>query len=182
MTHRIAIVGDAHCKFAWETIASWDCVGPVFMTDFNPEIRIDEVDICVFSYGELDCRVRIHEAIQTNPNIINELVDAYIAKIVALGNPSKYGVLSIPPASDPSWCITSEHHPHNGTNAERASYVQQMNAALKAKCEQHFLWFIDTHQFAADENGMMKHEASTNGVLITNPQTCMLSLYALALR
>ena len=138
--------------------------------------NIQENDIVVYQYGEIDCRSHVGKQILLGRDlneIIETLAEKYIQSIVNNKNQRNIHIIisCVPPARNKESFesihgeITHEY-PFVGTNEERKLYAELLNKTLKDKCLQHGFYFLDYYDYYTDEENMLKYELSDTNVHI----------------
>lgn len=127
----------------------------------TPNYQVNENDIVIFCFGEIDCRCHVHKHI-TNENtyqsIINELVEKYFAAIKQ--NVEQYNNLFVcvynvvPPLQTKG--KGNPEYPFLGTNEERKEYHEYMNKQLKCMCQLHNYYFFDIYEQSCNKNGFIE--------------------------
>jgi len=166
--------GDSHCYFGWTDIIhpiNYNIhihhLGPKLCYSLGrDEINInnygvEENDIVVFCFGEIDCRCHIHKYInndKTHKQIIDEIIDSYFIQINK--NTSLYKKITmcvynvVPPIEKHNTYENSEF-PYLGTDQERKNYVLYFNERLKEKCTENNYIFFDVYDKYIDDNGFL---------------------------
>ncbi len=157
--------------------------------NFN-SYSINDNDIIIYQFGEVDCRCHIGKQLLLNRNleeVINELVINYIdsIKINMDGyNNLKIIICNVPPTMNQQYFeniygpITHEF-PFIGTNLERANYTIKVNEMLKNKCEENNFIFLDYYNFYKNENGTIKTELTDNICHIVENNYILEKLYSI---
>jgi hypothetical protein len=131
--------------------------------------NINNNDLIVYQFGEVDCRCHIGKQLLLNrsiSDITNELVVNYIdsIKINTHDRSVNIVVCCIPPQMDNVY-YESKHGPitHEfpfvGTNDERIYYTKLMNQLLKESCKINNYIFFDYHDMYSN-NGLLNIELS----------------------
>ena len=179
---QIYTVGDSHSQFGWNKIYGVSChhLGPVLAYSVGRDklarcdikkLGINENDIVIFSFGEIDCRAHVHKhisAIKDYKTVIEEIVASYMEGIQA--NVAQYEKIYtciyniVPP---PEHHIEeNEDFPMRGSAEERKTYVQYFNQILARECARRNYIFIDTYKNYSDENGFLNMKLSDGKVHI----------------
>jgi hypothetical protein len=168
--------GDSHCRAGWNNIKNLyaSTFGPMLcytfatnginisnLKDLN---LIQEGDIVIFCFGEIDCRCHIHKYISDNisyTHVIDYIVDTYIKQIKLTVEPFtniKTCVYNIVPPVEKDSIIQSNDFPCLGTDDERQKYVLYFNKKLKEKCSEYNYIFFDVYDKYTDEKGFLNKE------------------------
>lgn len=141
---------------------------------------INENDIIVLSYGEVDCRCHIQRQINNGRNeddIINELVDKYFltirnnvtkkCKIIIVG--------IIPPTKQNDYETINgpilHEFPFVGDDTNRVRFTQKMNNALKDKCLINNTIYFNPYDYCTRSDGTLDYDFSDRCVhLLQNAQ------------
>ena len=133
----------------------------------SPNYQVNENDIVIFCFGEIDCRCHVHKHItseKTYQNIINELVENYFKAIKQ--NVEQYNNLFVCVYNVvPPLYTTAKGHPDFpflGTNEERREYTKYMNNQLKRLCEVHNYYFFDIYEQSCNKNGFIERSYTDN--------------------
>jgi len=180
----IHIYGDSHARFGFQnlplphknnysySITMFRIGRDNIIINFNQN-DIQNNDIIVVSYGEIDCRCQIQRQINLGGNeddIIRNLVDRYITTIkkntTDLGLDVKIIIVGvIPPTKQTDYeslhgPITHEY-PFVGTDEERVRYTNKVNGLLKKMAiDNNFIYFDDPYRYYTRPDGTLKHELS----------------------
>jgi len=131
---------------------------------------IQENDIAVFVFGEIDARAHIlkqrDEHNRPTEEIINTLVSNYMQTLNE--NKKQYNnitiiSMSIIPPTDR--CFNAKH-PFYGTLNDRIAVTKQLNEKLKNECVMHGFEFLDIFDLCATPEGALKFEMSDTCVHI----------------
>jgi len=180
---KIHTFGDSHSHEGWQHIENnktfpipiiVHLLGPKLMYSFGKEklnllnIKshgVQENDIVVFCFGEIDCRCHVHKfKEQGYKNILTEVINNYIEAIKM--NVEQYNKITtciyniVPPVRKE---ITPENpeYPYLGTNEERRNYVTFSNSLISKKCREENYIFIDIYNQHSNEDGYLKHSDGT---------------------
>lgn len=116
-----------------------------------------------FLLGEIDCRVHIWLKAKENDtsiadgiiNTVNRYVE-YIVKIRS-GHIPNTSIVSIVPTGFEDGSVYSDasgtKYKHYPDYEQRKEITRDFNAALKKKCDEYGLSFIDIHKYLIDEKG-----------------------------
>jgi hypothetical protein len=188
---RIHTIGDSHCCNGWKIIPNvFDhhlgaklCYsigrdGIIIKDNYG----INNNDIVIFCFGEIDCRCHIHKHINESNSytqIIDSIVEKYFEKIkIAVSDFENLKVCIynvVPPVQKYNTPENSEY-PYLGSDEERKMYVLYFNKKLKEKCKEYNYVFFDIYDNYADENGFLKKNSSDGNVHIRDPYHIFLFL------
>jgi hypothetical protein len=181
---QIHTVGDSHSYAGWDQLNEIQCnhIGPVLAFSFGrdklercniKQLGVNENDIVIFCFGEIDCRAHVHKHISPDKNyktIIKEIVAAYMDGVAA--NAAQYTNLHIciynvvPP---PEYYIDENvDFPMRGTSSERKQYVQYFNRILANECKKRNYIFLNTYKYYSTKNGFLNMDLSDGAVHIKN--------------
>jgi len=123
----------------------------------------------ILCYGEVDCRCHIGKQIllgRTVEEICKELVNGYVDTIkTVIYEYKKIIICSITPPMNKELHenkhgpVTHEF-PFIGTDDERVIYTKLMNNLLKEHCDNNGFYFLDTYEYYADKDGLLRYELS----------------------
>ena len=132
---------------------------------------VNENDIILFCFGEIDCRCHINKYEPDWKLSIDNLIDTYFDTIKL--NVSKFKNLKtcvynvVPPLERENplnlWTeVWANNHgvPATGSDEERKKYTEYMNNKLSEKCIEFGYTFFDVYSEYSDENGFLKRELS----------------------
>ena len=128
---------------------------------------IQDNDIIIFSFGEVDCRNHIYKHIDENnsyESIIDNIITNYFIRIEEniqqFNNLRVYIYNIIPPVK-----ITNLKTPdYNGPDEDRKKYVLYFNECLKKHCILKNWGFIDIYDQLVDNEGYLIRSISENHV------------------
>lgn len=192
MTRVIHTIGDSHSKYGWEHIPTIQIhhLGPKLCysvgrdgIDISNEFNINNGDVVVFCFGEIDCRCHVHKHLTDSVDykkVIDDIVEKYFEKIkiaVSAFDNLKTAVYNVVPSIEKfSWTGEDVWYPFLGTNEERKIYVRYFNEKLKQTCETYNFVFFDVFDKYTDANGYLDPKIIAEGVHIGNPiyiQECL---------
>jgi len=134
------------------------------------EYGVNENDIVIFCFGEIDCRNHVHKHMskkKTYKDVIDELVINYfhsINKNKILYNNIKICVYNVVPPSR-GFPVSSKHpYPFLGSDKERKLYYNYMNSKIKELCKMNNFIYFDIYKQSCDENGFLRKEFSDGNV------------------
>ena len=134
--------------------------------------EVDDGDMAVYSFGEIDCRVHLCLAQNFShyKDIVDDMVPRYFKAMEA--NARDYANLRtlvncvVPPSEQPpeniKTKITLPHDPtpFTGSNEDRKTVVLYMNSKLKEYCEKYNFIYFDIYDKYTDKNGFIQKERS----------------------
>jgi hypothetical protein len=194
---RIHTFGDSHAHECWVRVnlsrkipveIRTHPLGPILMHTFGKDITkvvnlrdydIQDSDMVVFCFGEIDCRCHIHKFHETYVQTIEDLVTRYISSIdqgIYQLHPKKVkvGVYNVVPPVRLSAIgeahKDSEGVPVCGTNENRKLYVSLVNTLLEKKCKDKGYIFIDVYSHYSDDQGFIKPSPMGDGIHIKDPE------------
>jgi hypothetical protein len=136
--------------------------------------NVQENDIVIFCFGEIDCRCHLHKYITNDisyTNIIDEIIDNYFIAInlnVNQFNKLHVCVYNVVPPVEKYNTHENTEYPYLGTDNDRQNYVLYFNKKLKEKCFQHKYIFFDIYDKYIDKKGFLSKELSDGNVHILN--------------
>ena len=177
-------IGDSHSCNGWNEKVSIIHIGPSLCYGFNRKILeynnnillktpINNEDVLIFCFGEIDCRCHIHKHITPEKpytTIIDELTDNYIKaikKFIEINNINpKISIYNIVPPVSSEIGYKYTDLPLLGTNEERTQYVLYFNKKIKDKCFENNYIFFDIYDKYTDENGFLNRDFADDTVHI----------------
>lgn len=137
---------------------------------------VNENDIVIFCFGEIDCRNHVHKHITNEfsyKDVINGIVFDYFNAIkqnVEQYNNIRTCVYNIIPPT--RWRHEHPSHPHPflGTDDERKIYYKYMNERIKELCKVYNYFYFDIYDNCCDEEGFLKKEYSDGNVHLINTE------------
>ena len=145
--------------------------------NFDKNMVLNENDVIVLSYGEVDCRCHIQNQINNGKhedNIINELIDKYFltiknniltkCKIIIVGvipttKKNDYESLNGP--------ILHEF-PFVGKDEDRVRYTDKVNKKLEELALIHNYIYFNPYNYYTRQDGTLKYELSDTSVHLGN--------------
>jgi len=189
--------GDSHSNFSFKTIDNvlihW--LGPKTCYSFGKKkldilniknYNINDNDVIIFCFGEIDCRANIHKHVNEEnsyQNIINDIVKNYFEAIylnVKDFSSIKTLIFNIVPPTDVNLMHNDEEIqkfvltknaneiPWKGSNEERKNYHLYFNKKLKEFSNKYNFIFLDIYNKYCDDNGFLKRELSDGNVHIND--------------
>jgi hypothetical protein len=195
----IYIYGDSHAGFSFRNLklehVNLNCHSITMfrigrdniIINFNKN-TINENDVIVLSYGEVDCRCHIQRQINAGRNeddVIHELVDKYFltiqnnivkkCKIIVVG--------VIPPTKQYDYerlhgPILHEF-PFVGTDEDRARYTNKVNQKLEEYSKINNCIYFNPYDYYTRQDGTLKHEFSDTIVHLRDNSHFLEKFYAL---
>lgn len=166
--------GDSHCGHDWynwnavkieglevkthwkgpRTCAKFAMMGIKFMNIADD--GVEEGDMVLFSFGEIDCREHIHSLKEDYKEAIEFIVRKYFVAIK--DNVSKYNDLTVmvycvPPIVRRDPISVEEYLIIRGTDKERVKYTKYFNEKIKEECEKYGYIYFDIYDKYCDEDG-----------------------------
>jgi len=138
------------------------------------DYAVEEDDVVIFCFGEIDCRNHVHKHItkeKSYKNVIEEIVRNYFNAIRE--NVSQYNNLKtcvynvVPPhryRDEPKY----HRYPFLGSDIERREYYLYMNQLLRELCIENNYFYFDIYDESCDEEGFIKDEFSDGNVHLRN--------------
>lgn len=189
---QVHTIGDSHSIAGWESISNIFIhhLGPILAYSFGRDglsrnniknsigcmndtvsasrvfSNINENDIVIFCFGEIDCRGHVHKHITPDKSykvVIDEIITKYFESIdanVRQFNKLHVCVYNVVPSieKEKTAIELQQKHPEwpfLGTNEERCSYVHYFNMRAGEECAKRNYTFIDLFDKYADENGFL---------------------------
>ena len=195
----IYIYGDSHACFSFYNLKlehnNFNCPSITLfrigrdniIINFNKN-TINENDVIVLSYGEVDCRCHIQRQINAGRNeddVIHELVDKYFltiqnnivkkCKIIIVG--------VIPPTKQYDYekfhgPILHEF-PFVGSDDDRARYTNKVNQKLEEYSKINNCIYFNPYDYYTRKDGTLKHELSDTIVHLRDNSHFLEKFYAL---
>jgi len=133
--------------------------------------NIQEEDILIFSYGEIDCRAYVHKYVnnvKSYKDIIKIVVNDYLSAIKRELNklnskPKKLCVFNIPPPTKKLHLDNAGHVSCLGSDEERKLYYNHFNKLLKEGCLSNGFIFFDIYDKVVDNEGFLDRKYSDGG-------------------
>jgi hypothetical protein len=139
---------------------------------------INDGDVCIFCFGEIDCRCHIKKHIteeNTYQNIIDSLVINYLEtvreNIEKAGKKVSVFIYNVvPPSKESEVSYTQPEFPFDGTDEERKSYTLYFNKKLKELCPKFGYTFFDVYNKYTTKDGFLNRELADANVHIRDGQ------------
>jgi len=138
--------------------------------------NVNENDIVIFCFGEIDCRNHVHKHITNEfsyKDIINSIVNNYFNTIkenVQQYNNIKTCVYNVVPPTRYKYEEPDHPFPFLGTDDERKIYYKYMNEQIKELCKIYNYFYFDIYNDCCDEEGFLKKEYSDGNVHLRNTE------------
>lgn len=182
--------GDSHAYNSWEIInrekikINMHNIGPKLCYSFGrdklnclniKDYKVDNNDIVVFCFGEIDCRYHIYKHIspeKTYKTIIDEIVENYFKAIeenIKQFTKLHVAVFNVVPPVEKYNTGENNEFPFLGSDEERKSYVLYFNEKLKEYCNKYNYYFFNVYNEYCDSNGYLNKDLSDSGVHLLNP-------------
>lgn len=133
---------------------------------------INEDDIVVFVFGEIDARCHIGKQRDLKGRLLHEIIDSLVKNFMRTvqKNVKKFKKLHcvvasvIPPTNNAyNWV-----YPYHGSLEDRVIITQTLNAALQSQCSELGFDFLDIYPLYANAEGALDDRVS-DGVVHVNP-------------
>ena len=137
---------------------------------------VNENDIVIYCFGEIDCRNHVHKHITNEysyKNIIDDIVHNYFNAIKQNSiqyNNIKTCVYNVVPPTKGFYCEPDHPFPFLGTDNDRKMYYTYMNTKIKEMCEIYNYFYFDIYDACCDEEGFLKKEYSDGNVHLRNTE------------
>ena len=179
----IYIYGDSHAHFSFkrlsldhkdynhQSITMYRIGRDNIIINYNKE-EVQENDIVILAYGEVDCRCHIQRQIDNGrleDEVIAELVDNYFLTIQSnVEKNIRVVIVGVIPQTR-QYEYESRHGPiqHEfpfvGTDADRVRYTDKLNKRLEEKCIETgtgYYYFNPYDYYTREEDGTLKYEFS----------------------
>lgn len=181
---KLIVYGDSHGSVGWPGYFIQHYYGPLLcytlgtkkwqVMDISLFNDTEDGDVCVFCFGEIDCRCHIKKHIteeKTYEQIIDDLVFNYLETVKE--NIEKTGKKLItyiynvtPPSKESDVAIKHPEFPFIGTDEERKSYTLYFNKKLKEMCPKYGFGFFDMYDYYVTEEGFLNRNLSDANVHI----------------
>ncbi len=181
----IRIYGDSHAGFSFKnlklknnnysrhSITMFRIGRDNLIINFNKNI-IQNDDIIILSYGEIDCRCHIQRQINLGKNeddIINELVNNYIITIKnnTINMDIKIIIVGvIPPTKQSEYEILHgpifHEFPFVGSDEDRVRYTNKVNKLLEEISNNNNYIYFNPYSYYTRDDGTLKYELSDKTV------------------
>ena len=150
-----------------------------------PEECMNQSDIAIVCYGEIDCRCQIMKQVQKGRDedeVIESLVMAYMTTLKRILRRCRAVIVVavVPPTRQEDYerhngAITHEF-PFVGSDKERVKITQKVNSMLEKHIQVHesFLFFSPFSEYTRND-GTLKHELSDNQVHISLDENAIIT-------
>lgn len=177
---KIFVIGDSHAYNGWQNIQNSlpgvyvhiRHLGPKLMyslkttdLEFVRREKINQGDILVFCFGEIDARCHIHKY-EDAPSVISNMVKQYlnIIRDIVFGLPKiQVCLYFVPPAVHSEGLYNNPEYPYVGTDEDRKKYVISINDRLNQMSKEFGYIFIDLTRDYTDDDGFLRKELSDGG-------------------
>lgn len=138
------------------------------------DYAVEEDDVVIFCFGEIDCRNHVHKHItkeKSFENVIEEIVHSYFNAIrenVSQYNNLKTCVYNVVPPHRYRDEPKGHPFPFLGTDIERRKYYLYMNKLLRELCIENNYFYFDIYDESCDEEGFIKDEFTDGNVHLMN--------------
>jgi len=177
---KVHTIGDSHCKNAWQNIEDVEVhwVGSKLCYSFNSivlnikQFNINNGDMIIFCFGEIDCRCHIHKHITPElsyKNIIDNIINKYfieIKKSTSVYQDIEICVFNVVPPVKKYTIEEEPEYPLLGSDEERKEYILYFNSKLKEKCQEYGYIFFDVYNKYSDYDGFLNKKLSDNSIHI----------------
>ena len=178
----IYIYGDSHAHFSfknltlphnnlWRASITMHRVGrDNKIINFINADFLQNNDIIILAYGEVDCRCHIQRQVDMGRNeddIINELVTNYTKTIknnITAANVKVIIVGVIPPTKKPDYERHDEPIANEfaavGSDADRVRYTRKINNSLEEAAKNNKYIYFNPYSYYTSDDGTLKYELS----------------------
>jgi hypothetical protein len=178
----IYIYGDSHAHYSfknlkvphnnlWKPSITMHRIGrDNHIINFINKENVQNNDIIILAYGEVDCRCHIQRQVDMGRNeddIINELVTNYTKTIknnITAANVNVIIVGVIPPTKQTDY---ERHHgpithefPFVGSDDDRVRYTSKVNNSLEAAAKNNKYIYFNPYSYYTRDDGTLKYELS----------------------
>ena len=175
--------GDSHASFGWGSNVKRHDISSMLCYTFGKQpysrfdittFNIQDNDIVIFCFGEVDCRCHIHKHITDSlpyTKIIDAIIEDYIASIklnvMKLNKKLKHVCIYnvVPPVRNIN-PDTRPEYPYQGSREEQKAYVLYFNKKVKEQCLANNYIFFDIYDKYCDNDGFLIKEFSDGNVHI----------------
>lgn len=173
--------GDSHSYNGWDGIhyVKTHHLGPKLCfsigrdgIDIKNGYGVNEGDVVIFCFGEIDCRCHVHKYITKDTDykqIIDLIVNKYFEKIkyaVDMFDYIKTVIYNVVPPVQQNNTPENPEYPYLGTDEERKKYVLYFNKKLQEKSIEYNFLFFNIYDSYIDENGFLNKTLSDGTVHI----------------
>lgn len=133
------------------------------------DFGVQEGDIVVFSFGEIDCRSHMYEYDNQYKYAINRIVSLYFNSIK--DNVDQFQnittiVFNVIPVARVNSINNNPDFPTIGSDKDRKKYVEHMNRLIEYHCRMNNYHFLDVYSEYSDEEGYLNENLSDGNVHI----------------
>lgn len=182
---KIHTFGDSHSMFGFNKIKNINInhLGPKLCYTYGNKglellniknYEVNENDIVIFCFGEIECRCHIHKHISENntfEKIIDDIIDNYfisIKKNIEQFMKLYVYIYNVVPPVQKHTTNDNSSFPFLGSDEQRKKYTLYFNKKIKEKCGEYNYIFFDIYQKYCDDNGYLNKELSDGHVHINN--------------
>ena len=175
--------GDSHSVYGWNTVWGIDMhylgsrlcysIGnDASFTISNPEYDVQNGDIVIFVFGEIDVRTHIFKYVNettTYQQVIDKIIHNYfetVKRVTDNFDKLHICVYNIVPPVRKEDSMDNMAFPFRGTNEERKGYALYFNQKLKEKCDESGCIFFDVYDKYTDESGYMNKSLGDGNIHI----------------
>ena len=148
------------------------------------KFNVQEDDVVVFCFGEIDCRCQIgkrtqnvEEAQTMITDIVVKYVQAVKLNVENFGKPIRPFILTVTPPVEKNTTHENPQVPFIGTDNERREYTAYFNQKLREECEKTRVGVLDVYHDYADDRGFLKRELSDGHVHIRDERFIQQALW-----
>jgi len=134
--------------------------------------KINEKDIVMLAFGEIDCRIHVYYQFKKNGEkyTISDLIDMTVSNYIEVleqvrehvKNPCVYSVA-------PSTTVGNEYdYPYYADPEMRSEITRTFNARLEDFCKKNNFAYIDIYPNVSDESGFMLPEYTADKIHLNN--------------
>jgi len=181
----IYIYGDSHAHFSFQnlgleytdlymnSITMFRIGRDNIIINFDKNMIVNENDIIILSYGEIDCRCHIQRQINNGRNeddIINDLVDKYFLTIKNnIVKKCKIIIVGIIPQTKQNDYETlhgpiNHEFPFVGKDEDRVRYTNKVNKKLEDYSNLNNYIYFNPYAYYTMQDGTLNHELSDKTV------------------
>lgn len=182
----IYIYGDSHAHFSfknlnlphnnlWRASITMHRVGrDNHIINFANKANLQNNDIIILAYGEIDCRCHIRRQVDMGKNedeIINELVTNYIKTIKNNMTVASVKVIIVGVIPSTKKTDFEGHHgpithefPFVGSDEDRVRYTNKVNKLLETEAKNNNYIYFNPYLYYTRDDGTLKRELSDLGV------------------
>jgi hypothetical protein len=181
---KIIVYGDSHGSVGWPGECLQHYYGPLLCYTLGKKKfevlnisifeDIEDGDVGIFCFGEIDCRCHIKKHIEENntyQQIIDDLVSNYLETVklnVEKANKKMYVYIYnvVPPSREKDVNFNHPEFPFVGTDEERKDYTLYFNKKLKEECPKFSFEFFDIYEHYVDSEGFLRRDLADANIHI----------------